>query len=197
MFSTWEGKIWTYPVANGWIKAGGRYGRSGFYTLCDRGGSSLGAAEGRGESTPATSWTKFPKNVNLTLKNYCPDMYLYFSPPAIFIDPFLCYMACHGFHMTVEGQYHFILWHNHEWSDGLVYEETVILCARQLFGQSLKQCPSPCTASCICGAISRQSTGFKGSGNLILLTAETPARLLNLLTARSFHSTVVSGPVTV
>ena len=50
---------------------------------------TLGAAEGRGESTPATSWTKYTKNVNLTLKNCCHDMYLHFSAPAIFIDPFL------------------------------------------------------------------------------------------------------------
>ena len=50
---------------------------------------TLGAAEGRSESTPATCWAKFTKDVSLTLKNCCHDMYLNFSAPAIFIDPFL------------------------------------------------------------------------------------------------------------
>ena len=50
---------------------------------------TLGAAEGRGESTPATSWAEFTENVNLTLKNCCHDMYLNFSGPAIFIGPSL------------------------------------------------------------------------------------------------------------
>ena len=50
---------------------------------------TLGAAKGRGESTPATSWAKFAKYVNLTLKNCCHDMDFYFSGPAIFINLFL------------------------------------------------------------------------------------------------------------
>ena len=49
---------------------------------------TLGAAKGRGESTPATSWAKFAKYVNFTL-NCCHDMDFYFSGPAIFINLFL------------------------------------------------------------------------------------------------------------
>ena len=50
---------------------------------------TLGAAKGRGESTPATRWARFTKTVNLTLKNCCHDMDFYFSAPAIFINLFL------------------------------------------------------------------------------------------------------------
>ena len=57
---------------------------------------------------------------------------VYFSAPAVFINLFLWYMACHRFHITVVGQYFLLLRHNHEWSDGPAY----------IWGDGYSLCPS-------------------------------------------------------